>query len=185
MWFKGTMIKTRNRSLVNGRATTLAATWCCLPLLAGKGEANPSMLRKRNLFRDIKVTLFNGPTPISLLEASVLGWVRSERRYNEREWYDQAHTLTKWHLYQRLETLKFLLQNNAKPDGSFKTQVKTYVQHSQGPAPLKHIYRSLVDELFDNKSDLTSYNVRKRLLLESDELPPGDFPELKIGVRII
>lgn len=94
--------------------------------------------------------------------------------------YGPARMLTKWNVYLRLETLKFLLQNNATPDSSFKKRVKTYVQRSQGTAPLEHIYWSLVDELFDNKSDLASYDVRQRLLLEIDELPPKNFPELEI-----
>lgn len=184
-WFEGTMVETRNRLLVNGRAATLAAAWCCLPLLRAKVEADPTILRKRNPLRNIKVALFNRPRPISLLEASALSWV-SRSMLSLPEWdnplrkkgHGPARMLTKWHIYLRLETLKFLLQNNAKPDSSFKKRVKTYVQRSQGTASLEHIYWSLVDELFDNKSDLTSYNVRQRLLLEVDELPPKDFPEL-------
>ncbi|KAH6987173.1 hypothetical protein EDB80DRAFT_898423 [Ilyonectria destructans] len=184
-WFEGTMVETRNRLLVNGRATTLAAAWCCLPLLRAKVEADPTILRKRNPLRNIKVALFNRPRPISLLEASALSWV-SRSMLSLPEWdnplrkkgHGPARMLTKWHIYLRLETVKFLLQNNAKPDRSFKKRVKTYAQRSQGTASLEHIYWSLVDELFDNKSNLTSYNVRQRLLLEVDELPPKDFPEL-------
>lgn len=186
-WFEETMVETGNRLLVNGRATTLAAAWCCLPLLRAQVEADPTILRKRNPLRNIKVVLFNRPRPISLLEASALSWV-SKSMLSLPEWdnpsrkrgYGPARMLTKWNIYLRLETIKFLLQNNAKPDSSFKKRVKTYVQRSQGTAPLEHICWSLVDELFDNKSDLASYDVRQRLLLEIDELPPKNFPELEI-----
>lgn len=74
-WFEETMVETGNRLLVNGRATTLAAAWCCLPLLMAQVEADPTMLRKRNPLRNLKVVLLNRPRPISLLEASALSWV--------------------------------------------------------------------------------------------------------------
>lgn len=200
-----TFMPVRDRPIPHGLAT-LAAAWSCLPYLQAKCDASPYILQDK---RKSASTWFSKDlTPVSLLEASVLGGLNPDdstesgalRRFKASRGY------TEWHVSQRLDTVRFLLNRRVKAGRGCKRLVKKRIAAREVVKFDIHNdsretqYWTLVAWMLDNRSNLASLNTLKRSCLPGVEeawraeefanfeilLPPWLFEEIDHGaIRLL
>lgn len=182
--FKKTRVQCSNRKLEN-ELVTLAAAWSCLPYLEAKTEINPNILHTKH--KGILTKHFSKESiPISLLEAAVLGGVsRKPLKYSTTEWFDEARAFSQWKASQRLDTIKFLLEHDVKPDSRLKDMIKKFCDETKNDIDIgyENQYWTLVDKMFDLRpSNLAEFDDIKRGLLPEIEESRRieEFPEFKI-----
>ena len=97
---------------------TWAAAWACHPYIRGKLEQDASLELTR-AGRGFSFLRKGVPPQISVLEIAVLGFRLKGSSFALREnpWYHRARTLDAWHAWQRLETIKLLLEKGGKMEG--------------------------------------------------------------------
>jgi hypothetical protein len=182
--FHGTRIPSNDRVLKDS-LPVLAAAWSCLPYLEAKCASNPEIMHSKYTSGIVK-SFSKKPTPISLIEASVLGGVSRINKSKTDNWFDESRFFTQWQSSRRLDTIKFLLQNHARPDSSTVSLVKELRNGTKNILNIEyeHEYWTLVANLLDFRSTdaMATFDALK------DELLPGvnqsrqkeEFPECQI-----
>lgn len=176
--FRDTFVSTSNRTVHNG-LVTFAAAWGCLPYVQAKCDASPHILQVKR--QSILPWIFSKPpTPISLLEASVLGGVNFGK--HKDGWFNEARGFTQLQTSQRLDTIRFLLDNNVKPDNHLKKSMKKLTDAASIEGDYEDRYWTLVDKMFEHRSSIIGVDGMKHRLLSGIEEPHlGDeFPEFEI-----
>lgn len=165
-----TFIPVGDRPTSHGLAT-LAAAWACVPYLQAKCDASPDILRDKR--RSTLAWFSKDPRskPVSLLEASVLGWLCKTkiRRFEDLHPHNTECTYTEWNVSQRLDTVRFLLSKGVKPHDALIRLVEkvsvpqTFNGSTKGSCrSLEALYWVLVNWMLVNRSKLASFDELKR-----------------------
>ncbi|KAJ5588338.1 hypothetical protein N7537_011016 [Penicillium hordei] len=177
--FASTRVPNSRTMSSESRIAILAATWPCPTLLKAKCAANPALLKPSGGVGVWKHFSKN-PIYVSPLEASVLGIVDNTI---VPKWFELDRGFTQWQISQRLHTIKFLLESNAKPTKALKDVVKGLV-----PIDPLHVksdenkYWWVVDKMLNSRSGLAGFDGMKTNLfpdIHKSRLQ-SEFPECKI-----
>lgn len=150
---------------------TWAAAWACRPYICGKVEQNPSILsvpRRQSL----SFTLKKGtPSDISFFEIVIFGYRLhgSHKEPGEESWFNGMRKMNAWQAWQRLETVKELLQKGAKIERYMKEILRTAVKD----APQNSVQAKYAKLLFDLSG-------RSQILESLDEMRRKSFPEQEV-----
>ncbi|KAI6784132.1 uncharacterized protein J7T54_004678 [Emericellopsis cladophorae] len=148
-----------------------AAAWACRPYICGKVEQNPSILsvprRQITLFSLKKGT----PSDIPVLEIVIFGYRLGGARKEpgEESWVNSVRRLNAWQAWQRLETIKELLQKGAKIEKYMKEILRTAVKD----APQNSVQAKYAQLLFDLSG-------RNNILGSFDEMSQKSFPKHEV-----
>ncbi|VUC32378.1 unnamed protein product [Clonostachys rosea] len=147
-----------------------AAAWACRPYICAKVEQNPSILlmpRRQGLFTLRKGT----PSNIPIFEVVIFGYRLhgSRTEAGEESWFNRVRKMNAWQAWQRLETIKELLQKGAKIEGYMKEILRTAVKE----APKNSVQAKYAKLLFDLSG-------RRDILASFDEMRRKSFPEYEV-----
>ncbi|KAL5363479.1 hypothetical protein BJX96DRAFT_155783 [Aspergillus floccosus] len=177
--FANTRVPSSRTMSSESRIAILAATWPCPILLKAKCAANPALLKPSGA-AGVWKHFSRNPLYVSPLEAAVLGVFDNS---NAPKWFESDRGFTQWQISQRLDTIQFLLENNAKPTKTLKDAVKglapTNPGHVNGD---ENKYWWVVDKMLNSRSGLVGFQSMKTSLfpdIHKSRLQ-GEFPECKI-----
>ncbi|KAL3457652.1 hypothetical protein BJX64DRAFT_244776 [Aspergillus heterothallicus] len=144
--FAHTKVPMERNMFSENRIAILAAAWPSLTLLKAKCAANPTLL-KSNEATGIWRHFSRQPVYVSVLEATILGVPESP---NSPKWYESERGFTQWQIAQRLDTIKFLLENNARPTKVLRETVKELAATSF-QASDRAKYWEVVDKMLNSR----------------------------------
>ncbi|XHG06305.1 hypothetical protein AWENTII_009510 [Aspergillus wentii] len=188
--FRDTSISASDRTIPHGMAA-LAASWSCLPYLQAKCDASPFILQDKR--RSILTRFSKEPAPVSVLEASILGGTSSPARSTGLCRFNEARSFTKWRTCQRLDTVRFLLERNVRPDSALKKSVKELApkavnvrrDRNEDERSFELEYWFLIASMFEYRSNLVATDREKRKLLPEVEEArrKEEFPDFEIDLQ--
>jgi hypothetical protein len=150
---------------------TWAAAWACRPYICGKIEQNPSILsvprRPSSPFALRKGT----PSDIPIFEIVIFGYRLhgSRKEPGKESWFNGVRKMNAWQAWQRLKTIKELLQKGAKIERYMKEILRTAVKD----APQNSVQAKYAKLLFDLSG-------RSHILGSFDEMRRKSFPEHEV-----
>lgn len=162
-----------------------AAAWACRPYICRKVEQNPSILsvprRQSSPFALRKGT----PSDIPIFEMVIFGYRLhgSRKEPGEESWFNGVRKMNAWQAWQRLETIKELLQRGAKIERYMKEILRTAVKDSpQNSVQAK--YAKLLFDLSGRSNILGSFDEMRRKSFPEHEVDKarkdGEFPDYQI-----
>lgn len=181
-----TAVSTANKIIAPELATmTWAAAWACHPYLQGKLEADPSIpvgQQSKGFAFKQWFTKSAPQTQVSLLDAAIFGF---KHRRAGLHWYIDVRKLSVWQAFQRLETVKVLLQQGAKIDNRTRTALKSMTKEMP-PDSVDVKYLNLLINISGRHNFLDSFDAERRKVFSDDLVAKSHkdsmFPEYKIHV---
>lgn len=165
---------------------TWADAWACRPYICGKVEHNPSILlgpRWQSLFSLRKGT----PSNIGIFEVVIFVYRLhgSRTQTGEEIWFNHLRKMNPWLAWQRLETIKKLLQKGAKIERYMKEILRAAVKDAP-PNSVQARYAKLLLDLSGQGHILASFDEMRRKSFPEHEVgkvrKDGEFPDYQIDL---